>query len=187
MSRIRKMKTPLRAVRICLMSGLMLAAVSAGWLAAHAQEGDEGALSVDGQSEIMMAKDVLGALLPIRGIPNRTVAFPLVEFEFSTTSLTPRGQAQLNQIGMALANPLLADFRYLVIGHTDNVGEADYNQKLSEARAVATNDYLISKFGLNASRFELVGKGETEPFDPSDPGHSMNRRVEFKTLDRVVE
>ena len=50
----------------------------------------------------------------------------------------------------------------LVTGHTDRIGSAEYNQKLSERRANQVKDYLVSQ-GVDASRLQAVGKGESEP------------------------
>lgn len=50
----------------------------------------------------------------------------------------------------------------LITGHTDRIGSDNYNQKLSERRAVAVNDYLMSQ-GIEERRLHTVGKGETEP------------------------
>jgi OOP family OmpA-OmpF porin len=50
----------------------------------------------------------------------------------------------------------------LITGHTDRIGSDQYNQKLSERRADAVKEYLVSK-GIEASRLHSVGKGESEP------------------------
>jgi len=50
----------------------------------------------------------------------------------------------------------------LISGHTDRIGSDQYNQKLSERRAAAVKDYLISQ-GIAAERLHAVGKGEAEP------------------------
>ncbi|MCL4151243.1 UNVERIFIED_CONTAM: hypothetical protein GTU68_053246 [Idotea baltica] len=65
-------------------------------------------------------------------------------------------------------------------GHTDNTGNADYNQQLSEKRARRCFDYLVNK-GVSASRISSAGYGETRPIADNDTktGRSLNRRVEF--------
>ena len=67
-----------------------------------------------------------------------------------------------------------------VVGHTDNVGSNDYNQKLSERRAHSVAQYLESK-RVNSMRLALAGKGETQPVAPnsSEGGRQANRRVEI--------
>ncbi len=69
----------------------------------------------------------------------------------------------------------------LVSGHTDSQGSEAYNQQLSEKRAAAVRDYLISK-GIDASRIEAKGFGESLPRESNDTsgGMAKNRRVEIK-------
>jgi OOP family OmpA-OmpF porin len=65
-------------------------------------------------------------------------------------------------------------------GHTDNIGNAEYNQKLSDARAKSVRQYLIKNFGIKASRLTAVGYGLTKPIASNDTeeGRQKNRRVE---------
>jgi outer membrane protein OmpA-like peptidoglycan-associated protein len=67
-----------------------------------------------------------------------------------------------------------------IVGHTDNVGGAAYNQKLSQERAVAVARYLESK-DVNPVRLATSGKGESAPIasNGSDAGRQANRRVEI--------
>jgi outer membrane protein OmpA-like peptidoglycan-associated protein len=67
-----------------------------------------------------------------------------------------------------------------VVGHTDNVGANDYNQKLSERRAHSVAEYLESK-RVNGMRLALAGKGETQPIasNSNESGRQQNRRVEI--------
>ncbi|HON59503.1 MAG TPA: OmpA family protein [Smithella sp.] len=68
----------------------------------------------------------------------------------------------------------------VIEGHTDNVYTAEYNQKLSEARAKSVRQYLIDKFGISASRLSAVGYGLTKPIASNDTeeGRQKNRRVQ---------
>lgn len=67
-----------------------------------------------------------------------------------------------------------------VVGHTDSRGSDAYNQKLSERRAAAVVDYLVSK-GISRSSLSASGKGESEPVASNDTedGRAQNRRVEL--------
>ena len=69
-------------------------------------------------------------------------------------------------------------------GHTDDVGTADYNLKLSERRAQAVKDYLVAR-GINPSRLTVKGFGMSNPSVPNDSekGRAYNRRVFFKRTD----
>ena len=67
-----------------------------------------------------------------------------------------------------------------VEGHTDSVGPDAYNQKLSERRAAAVKQVLTGQYGVDASRVNSVGYGETRPVadNATDAGRAVNRRVE---------
>jgi outer membrane protein OmpA-like peptidoglycan-associated protein len=67
-----------------------------------------------------------------------------------------------------------------IAGHTDNVGSAQYNQKLSERRALSVAQYLEAR-RVAAERLSTVGKGETVPLEPNttEAGRQANRRVEI--------
>jgi outer membrane protein OmpA-like peptidoglycan-associated protein len=83
-------------------------------------------------------------------------------------------------VGFLNANPKM---KIEIAGHTDNVGNEDGNQKLSENRAKAVVDYLKNK-GVDATRLEFKGYGETQPLSTNDTaeGRALNRRTEFKIL-----
>lgn len=71
----------------------------------------------------------------------------------------------------------------IITGHTDSSGPEAYNQRLSERRANAVRDYLISQ-GADASKLEARGAGESQPAFGNDTkaGRAMNRRVEFQVI-----
>lgn len=75
----------------------------------------------------------------------------------------------------------------VVVGHTDNVGTAAYNQRLSERRALSVAQYLESR-RVNAMRLATAGKGEAEPVaaNTTESGRQANRRVEIY-LEPVVQ
>ena len=72
------------------------------------------------------------------------------------------------------------DLTIQIAGHTDSVGAADQNQRLSESRAASVVGYLRDK-GINADRMIAVGFGEDQPVASNDTnqGRSQNRRIEF--------
>lgn len=76
-----------------------------------------------------------------------------------------------------------ADMRIRIIGHTDDTGREEYNQKLSVIRANSVKSELV-KLGVDPSRVEIEGRGENDPIVPndSDQHRQMNRRVEVEIL-----
>jgi OOP family OmpA-OmpF porin len=67
----------------------------------------------------------------------------------------------------------------VIEGHTDNVGEADYNQKLSQRRAEAVAKTLSHDYGIAADRIQAVGYGQSRPIadNKTAEGRAENRRV----------
>jgi len=100
---------------------------------------------------------------------------------FSTGSATIEGESTptLKEIGdMLTAHP---ELKLTIEGHTDNVGAAATNQTLSEQRAAAVKQYLVSNYGISADRLTTKGFGSSKPATPNDTpeGRQNNRRVEL--------
>lgn len=81
-------------------------------------------------------------------------------FDFNKATLRPEGRAKLDDVA-AKSNSLVLEV-VIAVGHADRIGGAAYNQKLSEKRAAAVKDYLVSK-GIPANRIYTEGKGEKQP------------------------
>lgn len=100
-----------------------------------------------------------------------------VLFAFDSTELQPGGERTLARLADYLqANP---DYQILIEGHTDSVGDAQYNRGLSERRAQTVRNALTAK-GIDSSRVTFAGLGENYPVAPNSTaaGRSENRRVE---------
>jgi outer membrane protein OmpA-like peptidoglycan-associated protein len=102
-----------------------------------------------------------------------------VEFEYNSTAIVPSSYRTLGAIADALHHPLLARYRFLVVGHTDATGGAEYNLKLSLARSEAIRDALVTTFTVAPKRLLAVGVGEELPADPGHPDAAINRRVQL--------
>jgi hypothetical protein len=101
-----------------------------------------------------------------------------------TASLLPRSIEVLNQVLKFMQD--YPNHKINIFAHTDDVGKDEYNQGLSDRRAAAAKEYLISK-GINAARLTAQGFGETQPTvpnlmdgKPDKNNRALNRRVEFK-------
>ncbi len=88
-------------------------------------------------------------------------------------------EAQSNLRALAGSLDKYPDTDLVIIGHTDQVGSASYNQALSERRAEAASRYLISQ-GVSSGRIATRGLGESEPVasNETEAGRAGNRRVE---------
>ena len=73
-----------------------------------------------------------------------------------------------------------SDLKLTIEGHTDNVGNAAYNKKLSQKRAEAVKNYMVKKGGIDAGRLNAVGYGQEKPVasNKTKAGRAKNRRVE---------
>ena len=102
-------------------------------------------------------------------------------FETGKSTLLPQSNAELDKIAEFLAEGTVSQIE--ISGHTDNVGSDELNLKLSQARAQAVVNYLVSK-GINANMLQAKGYGKTRPIDTNltEQGKSNNRRVEFFVL-----
>jgi outer membrane protein OmpA-like peptidoglycan-associated protein len=103
-------------------------------------------------------------------------------FDTGSATIQPESTPTLKEITRALEQN--GDLRLRIEGHTDNTGSADANQQLSERRAAAVRDYLVQQAGIDASRLESAGMGQTAPVaDNATPeGRQTNRRVELVVL-----
>ena len=101
-----------------------------------------------------------------------------VRFDTNKSTLTSQAKSNLDKI-VPVFNEY-ADTDINIYGYTDSTGKAEYNLTLSEQRAAAVKNYLISK-GLKSSRFKTTGLGIADPIATNDTaeGRSQNRRVEF--------
>ncbi len=101
-----------------------------------------------------------------------------VEFKSNSSEILPTSAEILSKAYNTLKlNPKL---ELEIQGHTDNVGNPEKNQKLSEARAKSVKDYLVQK-GISADRLTTKGFGQTKPIgsNTTKEGKQKNRRIEF--------
>jgi OOP family OmpA-OmpF porin len=100
-------------------------------------------------------------------------------FDFDKSVVRPDGKKSIDE---ALAKIKGVDLEMVIAtGHTDSIGTDAYNQRLSERRAQAVKDYLVSK-GIPASKVTTIGKGESQPVatNKTKEGRQKNRRVDIE-------
>ena len=104
-----------------------------------------------------------------------------VFFDSRSYSLKSESTTELNKLYDLLKKN--KNLRIEIGGHTDNIGDDDYNMKLSKDRARAVMDYLVKK-GIDKSRLSAKGYGETHPVgdNSTDEGRAQNRRTEIKVI-----
>ncbi len=100
-------------------------------------------------------------------------------FDFDEADIKPNSEPALKEIAKLLNED--QDLNVLIVGHTDNVGEYEYNVKLSEQRARAVVESLESEYGIDAARMRPAGAGRMSPHtsNADEEGPALNRRVEL--------
>ncbi len=110
-----------------------------------------------------------------------------VLFDFDKAVLKPEGKSAIDSMVVSKIGQIRKLEVVLVTGHTDPIGSEPYNQKLSERRADAVRDYLVSK-GVPKDKIEAIGVGEKQPV----PGlvcdqKNLKERIACLQPDRRVE
>lgn len=101
-----------------------------------------------------------------------------VSFDFGKAEIKPTFRPSLDKLGALL---MKYDRTIVhVVGHTDSVGSDQFNQRLSEERAMRAGDYLAA-YGVPRDRLRTEGRGEREPRanNATEAGRQLNRRVEI--------
>ena len=126
------------------------------------------------------------ALAELQAKPTeRGMVLTLGDVLFDTNEATLKPGAMLAMDRLARFLDANGDTRLIIEGHTDSTGSDAYNQELSQRRARAVADELVSR-GIASSRFEVIGRGEAFPVAGNDTaaGRQQNRRVEIVFSDQ---
>ena len=109
-----------------------------------------------------------------------------VYFDFDKSTLRPESKNELDRLVSLLE--ALPELKIEISGHTDNYGSRSYNKNLSESRAMAVVQYLVSA-GIDAKRLTFMGYGFDQPIatNETDAGRQLNRRTEFRIAGSVSD
>jgi len=101
-------------------------------------------------------------------------------FDFDSAVLHSEGKTALHELDESIKAKGATVVDIDVVGHTDSIGTEEYNQGLSERRAMSVRDYMVSA-GIDSNIIDVSGKGESEPVASNDTkeGRAENRRVEI--------
>jgi OmpA-OmpF porin, OOP family len=102
-----------------------------------------------------------------------------IAFALQSATLLPEARRQLDELVKALKSQGLAGRSFLLAGHTDASGRAEYNRGLSLARANSVRDYL-AKAGVDTAHLAVAGFGADHPLPGRSPYDAANRRVEVR-------
>lgn len=128
-----------------------------------------------------LAPEIQAGQARVEKLPNQVVRVTMTSqtaFDTDSTAIKPSFQSTLDKLADVVVR--YNKTTLTVVGHTDNVGTAAYNQRLSERRAVSVAEYFASR-RVDALRLATAGKGEAEPVETNatDAGRRANRRVEI--------
>lgn len=105
-----------------------------------------------------------------------------IQFDFDSSRVRAESLTPLGNLAAALVSPALMQSKFAIEGHTDAKGNPEYNRKLSDQRALAVKELLVSK-GVDPARLFSVGKGSSELANAGAPMAPENRRVKIVNLD----
>jgi OmpA-OmpF porin, OOP family len=145
---------------------------------------------------LSLGRHEIAATVPVADEPSQSVKLTLrykrerppqplildgVNFDTAKATIRPESFSHLDAVVDFMVHK--KDARVEISGHTDNVGNAKANKTLSEKRAQACRNYIVSK-GIDKKRLDAVGFGDEHPIAPndSDEGRQKNRRIEAKEL-----
>lgn len=115
----------------------------------------------------------------------RALSIQVINFQVDEAIIPEVNKAVLDRAAKIITE--VPDMKLMIVGHTDSQASDDYNMELSQERAQAVKDYLVSK-GVDASKLSTKGMGESEPVadNATEQGRFRNRRIEFMVNDEMV-
>jgi outer membrane protein OmpA-like peptidoglycan-associated protein len=139
---------------------------------------------MDGQKKDLeknLHKEIQVGSVRVDKMPNDVVRITMTNqtaFDTNSTAIKPGFYSTMDKVADVVIR--YGKTTLTIVGHTDNKGTAEYNQKLSEQRALSVAQYLESK-DVNPVRLATSGKGETAPVasNNTETGRQANRRVEI--------
>jgi len=126
-------------------------------------------------------RDVFCTPKPVEKPKEEVLILRGIHFDFDKYNIKPEWAVVLDEGASTLMKR--PNIRVIIEGHCDGIGTIPYNQKLSERRAHAVQQYFIKK-GVKADRMKTIGYGKTKPKadNATDEGRAINRRVELKVV-----
>jgi outer membrane protein OmpA-like peptidoglycan-associated protein len=140
-----------------------------------AQVGNVG--SLDPSMKVLILRSTRLDYIPAVDLP--------VYFDFDSADITDKAKVTLDPLARALARPSLKGVAIVLAGFTDATGKPDYNKELSQRRADAVRDYLVSGQRPMPRKLLIpIGFGEAFLKDKQNPASGINRRVQIINLGR---
>jgi len=131
-------------------------------------------IEMDVMKQEISAQDIKGKIASLGKI-----ALYGILFDTGKADIKPESEKAISSIATYLKEN--AETNVYIVGHTDNVGSYEMNQKLSKSRGESVKNYLVTKYGISATRLTGDGVGPVCPVTSNDTegGRALNRRVEI--------
>jgi OmpA-OmpF porin, OOP family len=108
-----------------------------------------------------------------------------IQFDEDTPIVRPESYRALGHIADTLTDPKLLPYKFLIVGYTPSTGRRDYNLTLSQRRADAIRDILVTTFKVSPKRLHALGLGEEQLLDAAHPAAPTNQRIQVATIARA--
>ncbi len=109
-----------------------------------------------------------------------------IQFALNSDIIRPESYSTIGSIADALHHPILAGYKFVVTGNTDTTGDRQKNLILSQKRADAVMNALVTTFAVDPARLEAVGLGEENLQDIKNPEDPLNRRVQLINVGKYL-
>jgi OOP family OmpA-OmpF porin len=110
-----------------------------------------------------------------------------VLFDPDSSIVRPGSYRTLGRIADTLTDPALLPYRFLIVGHTESGGRRDHNLIVSQRRADAIRDVLVTTFKISPKRLQTLGLGEEQLRDATRPPSATNRRIQVVSIGKIPE
>jgi OmpA-OmpF porin, OOP family len=108
-----------------------------------------------------------------------------IQFDEDTPIVRPESYRTVGRIADTLTDRSLLSNKFLIIGHAAAVGRRDYNLTLSQRRADAIRDILVTTFKISPKRLQAIGLGEEQLLDAAHPAAATNQRIQIASVGRM--
>lgn len=108
-----------------------------------------------------------------------------IQFDEDTPIVRPESYRTLGRIADTLTHRSLLSNKFLIVGHVAAIGRRDYNLTLSQRRADAVRDILVTTFKISPKRLQAIGLGEEQLLDAAHPAAATNQRIQIATVARM--
>ncbi len=131
------------------------------------------------EGEVGTDQQETGASLDYSTYDDEMAVFSAIAFDLDSAAIRADQRPKIDRMCEGMREAETAE-EFVVIGHTDALGDASYNERLSLLRAQEVKRYMVDNCGFASEQIEAVGVGEQAPLPGSDPNASENRRVELQ-------